>query len=205
MIAHGATDFLRESMLDRGDQYFMAVCNKTGAIAVYNPDKNLFMSPMADGPLKFVESLDGKELNVEHVTKYGREFSVVRVPYVFKLLMHELQTINVKMSLITEYNINQFDTMTFSNNIRLLTNGSSLSPDDVMRQIKIVLKGEPAKTLGPEIEIEKEKEKKKAKSPAPLAGDSLNKGIGKQAARELMNETESKTMQTPRSSTQAIA
>jgi hypothetical protein len=163
MIAHGATDFLRESMLDRGDQYYMAVCNKTGAIAVYNPDKNLFMSPMADGPLKFVESLDGKELNVEHVTKYGRDFSVVRVPYVFKLLMHELQTINVKMSLITEDNINQFDNMNFSNNISLLTNGSSLSPDDVMRQIKIVLKGEPAKTLGPEIEIEKEKEKEKKK------------------------------------------
>lgn len=159
MIAHGATDFLRESMLDRGDQYYMAVCNKTGAIAVYNPDKNLFMSPMADGPLKFVESLDGKELNVEHVTKYGRDFSVVRVPYVFKLLMHELQTINVKMSLITEDNINQFDNMNFSNNISLLTNGSSLSSDDVMSQIKFVLKGEPAKTVGPEIEIEKKKKK----------------------------------------------
>jgi DNA-directed RNA polymerase II subunit RPB2 len=31
----------------------MAVCNKTGTIAVYNPDKNLFLSPFADGPLVF--------------------------------------------------------------------------------------------------------------------------------------------------------
>lgn len=121
MISHGATDFLQESMLVRGDEYYMAVCNKTGAIAIYNPDKDMFMSPMADGPLRFVESLDGMKMDVEHVTKYGRSFSVVRVPYVFKLLMHELQAINVKMSVITEDNINQFDNMNFSRNIEFLT------------------------------------------------------------------------------------
>ena len=145
IISHGATDFLRESMLDRGDQYYMAICNKTGAIAIYNPDKNLFMSPMADGPLKYIESLDGKEMNVEHITKYGRSFSVVRVPYVFKLLMHELQTINVKMCVITEDNINQFDNMNFSNNISLLTNGGATSAPDVIKQIKNVLNGKKGK------------------------------------------------------------
>ena len=152
MIAHGATDFLRESMLDRGDQYFMAICNKTGAIAIYNPDKNLFMSPMADGPLKYVDSLDGKEMNVEHITKYGRSFSVVRVPYVFKLLMHELQAINIKMCIITEDNINQFDNMNFSQNIRLLTNGVAASPDDVITQTRIALKEENVKLKVPKVD-----------------------------------------------------
>ena len=126
IISHGATEFLKESMLVRGDQYYMAVCNKTGGIAIYNPDKNLFMSPLADGPLKFVDSLDGTSQNIEHITKYGRSFSVVRVPYVFKLFMQELQAINVKISIITEDNINQFDNMNFSNNISLLTNGKTL-------------------------------------------------------------------------------
>lgn len=145
MIAHGATDFLRESMLDRGDNYYMAVCNKTGAIAIYNPEKNLFMSPMADGPLRYVESLDGKHLNVEQITKHGRSFSVVKVPYVFKLLMHELQTINVKMSIITEDNIDQFDSMNFSNNISLLTNGEFAEVKDVVKYTSTVLKkGEAA-------------------------------------------------------------
>jgi len=135
MIAHGATDFLRESMLDRGDHYYMAVCNKTGGIAVYNPEKNLFLSPLADGPLRYAESLDGKQMQVEQITKYGRDFSVVKVPYVFKLLMHELQAINIKMCIITEDNINQFDTMNFSNNIMLLSNGRLESVDDVKNHI----------------------------------------------------------------------
>lgn len=126
IISHGATEFLKESLLVRGDQYYMAVCNKTGGIAIYNPDQNVFMSPLADGPLKFVDSLDGMSTNVEHVTKFGRSFSVVRVPYVFKLFMQELQAINIKMAIITEDNVDQFDNMNFSRNISLLTSGKEL-------------------------------------------------------------------------------
>jgi len=124
IISHGASEFLKESMLVRGDEYYMAVCNKTGAVAIYNPEKNLMMSPMADGPIKFIDSLDGKDMNVEHITKYGRSFSVVRVPYVFKLFMQELQAINVKMAIITEDNVDQFDNLNFTNNISLLTHKS---------------------------------------------------------------------------------
>jgi DNA-directed RNA polymerase II subunit RPB2 len=133
IISHGATDFLRESMLVRGDQYYMAVCNKTGGVAIYNPEKNLFLSPLADGPIKYTDSLDGKTMNVEQVSKYGRSFSVVRVPYVFKLFMQELQTINVKMAIITEDNVDQFDSMNFSANLSLLSGLSS--PGDVSRKI----------------------------------------------------------------------
>jgi DNA-directed RNA polymerase II subunit RPB2 len=168
LIAHGVTDFLRESMLDRGDQYYMAICNKTGAIAIYNPDKNLFMSPMADGPLKYVESLDGKEMNVEHITKYGRDFSVVRVPYVFKLLMHELQTINVKMCIITEDNINQFDNMNFSKNISLLTNGEAMGPEDVISKVKRILSGKVSTVEEPEIEELKELDEILSKPPTEM-------------------------------------
>jgi len=126
IISHGATEFLKESMLVRGDQYYMAVCNKTGGIAIYNPDRNMFMSPLADGPLKYVDSFDKTSTNIEHVTKFGRSFSVVRIPYVFKLFLQELQTINVKMAIITEDNVNQFDNMNFSKNISLLTNKREL-------------------------------------------------------------------------------
>jgi DNA-directed RNA polymerase II subunit RPB2 len=111
MIAHGASDFLKETW---NDDYFIAVCNKTGGIAIYNPDKNLFISPWVDGPLKFIDSLDGKDKNIEHITKFGRSFSVIRVPYAFKLFIQELQTMNVKMCIITEDNIDQFDNMKFS-------------------------------------------------------------------------------------------
>ena len=137
----------------------MAVCNKTGAIAVYNPQSNLFMSPMADGPLKFVDSLDGKSMNVEHITKYGRSFSIVKVPYVFKLLMQELQAINVKMSIITEDNINQFDNMNFSKNISLLTHGYAVEPFEVINMTDRALKNMPEKKSRKEDEVPGEDKK----------------------------------------------
>ena len=100
----------------------------------------MFMSPLADGPLKFVDSLDGTSTNVEHVTKFGRSFSVVKVPYVFKLFMQELQAINVKMAIITEDNVDQFDNMNFSRNISLLTNGKGLH--EIMDEVSNVINKE---------------------------------------------------------------
>jgi DNA-directed RNA polymerase II subunit RPB2 len=147
IISHGAVAFLQDAMLTRGDVFHMAICNKTGAIAVYNPQDDLFISPMADGPLKFVDSLDGKTMNVEHITKYGRSFSIVKVPYVFKLLMQELQTINVKLCIITEDNINQFDNMNFSKNISLLTHGDAIEPFEVINMTERALKNLPAKKI----------------------------------------------------------
>ena len=102
-------------MLVRGDEYFMAVCNMTGAIAIFNESKNLFLSPMADGPIKFSGTIDDN-LNIINISKYGRQFSVIRVPYTFKLLMQELLTMNVQMRVITEDNIDQLTSMSFSRN-----------------------------------------------------------------------------------------
>lgn len=121
VASHGIVNFLTESMMERGDKYKFAVCNTTGMLAIYNPAKNLFLSPMADGPIKFVGSLDGKDMNIENVSKYGRSFSVVSVPYSFKLLIQELQAINVQMRIITEDNIDQIESMSFSRNIENLT------------------------------------------------------------------------------------
>ena len=88
VIAHGMTGFLNESMMVRGDPYKMAICNKSGTIAVYNESRNIFLSPIVDGPLKFVGNLEN-ELNVVPISKFGRKFSIVEVPYAFKLLYQE--------------------------------------------------------------------------------------------------------------------
>ena len=129
LISHGITNFLRESMMERGDKYQMAVCNKTGMIAIYNPSKNLFMSPMADGPIQFTGSLDGKDMRIENVTKFGRDFSIVSIPHSLKLLLQELQTTNVQMRIITEDNIHQLENMSFSKNIQKLTHDSNATPE----------------------------------------------------------------------------
>ena len=120
LISHGITDFLRESMMERGDKYKFAVCNVTGMLAIYNPSKNIFISPMADGPIQFTGSLDGKTINIENITRFGRDFSIVDVPYSLKLLIQELQTMNIQMRIITEDNIEQLENMTFSKNIQKL-------------------------------------------------------------------------------------
>lgn len=119
ILAHGCAGFLNESYLIRGDEYFMAVCNKTGSIAVYNKSMNLFLSPFSDGPIKFNTALDGK-MNIQNVSRFGRSFSIVRVPYALKLLIQELQVMNVQMRIITEDNIDQLMSMSYSNNINKL-------------------------------------------------------------------------------------
>jgi hypothetical protein len=117
VVSHGIVNFLTESMMERSDKYYMAVCNSTGLTAIYNPSKNLMLSPMADGPVKFVSSIDGLDMRIENVTKYGRSFSVVSVPYSLKLLIQELQTINVQLRIITEDNIQQLENLSYSKNI----------------------------------------------------------------------------------------
>ena len=116
VLAHGASQFLQESLMVRGDEYYIAVCNQTGMIAIYNENKNIFLSPLSDGPLKFNENINGT-MNIENITKHGRSFSIIRIPYAFKLLVQELQTINIQIRVITDENIDQLTSMSFSNNI----------------------------------------------------------------------------------------
>jgi DNA-directed RNA polymerase II subunit RPB2 len=133
VIAHGAAYFLRQSMLERGDEYYMAVCNKSGMIAIYNPAQNLFISPMADGPIHFADTLtssDNQALNIENMTRFGRSFSVVRVPYAFKLLMQELQAMNVQMRVLTEDNIDQIASMSFTTTALKLGGAANLIRDN---------------------------------------------------------------------------
>jgi DNA-directed RNA polymerase II subunit RPB2 len=108
--------FLNESFLIRGDEYYMAVCNKTGAISIYNEERNLFLSPYADGPINFHTNPDGS-MNIKNLSRFGRSFSLLRIPYSFKLLIQELQVMNIQMRIITEENIDQLMSMSYSNNI----------------------------------------------------------------------------------------
>lgn len=119
VMAHGASAFLNDSFMVRGDEYALAVCNKTGAVAIYNESLNLFFSPLVDGPVKFNETVQQK-MTIDNKSRFGRTFSIVRIPYSLNLLMHELQVMNVQMRIITEDNVDQLLTMNFSDNIRTL-------------------------------------------------------------------------------------
>ena len=126
IIAHGLNYFLNESMMVRGDEFYMAICNHSGTIAIYNERNNLFISPFVDGPVKFVTDINS-DISIKNVSKFGKDFSVVRVPYAFKLLMQELQAMNIQMRIITEDNVDMLTSLQESDNIVRLTKFNDLS------------------------------------------------------------------------------
>ena len=86
MMAHGASRFCRERLYDVSDKYSVYVCKKCGMIASYNDGKRKtdFM------------------IHLCHTCGNKTDFARVEIPYAFKLMSQELQTINVSTRILTE-------------------------------------------------------------------------------------------------------
>ena len=91
MIAHGMTRFCKERMYDVSDKYNVHVCKKCGLIACYNDGQKNKMYSKADFTKYYCKTCDNRT-----------HFSKVDIPYAYKLLSQELQTINVVPRIITE-------------------------------------------------------------------------------------------------------
>ena len=148
VLAHGMSYFLNESFMVRGEKqdFFIAVCNKTGAISIYNESRNLFLSPYADGPIKFNINPDGSQ-SIMNLSRFGRSFSILKIPYAFKLMIQELQVLNVQLRIITEDNVDQLLSMSFSDNINKLMKSNKNYKDlvddinkDIDKTLRIPLK-----------------------------------------------------------------
>ena len=146
ILSHGASYFLKESLMERGDKFQIAICNITGSIAIYNESENLFLSPQCDGPIKFSGTMtDINNINIHKVSKYGRNFSILNVPYAFKLLMQELKTMNIEMKIITEDNIDQMTSLSYSDNFKILNHNivsdinklNELNKNEVQKKPKV--------------------------------------------------------------------
>ena len=93
MIAHGMSRFCRERLYDVSDKYSTHVCGKCGMIACYN---DLGMKQQT----KFAKS----DMSIHLCRTCGNmtDFAKVEIPYAYKLLAQELQTINIVPRIITE-------------------------------------------------------------------------------------------------------
>jgi DNA-directed RNA polymerase II subunit RPB2 len=138
VMGHGMSYFLNESFMVRGEKqdFYIAICNKTGSIAIYNESRNLFLSPLVDGPIKFNINPDGSQ-SIMNLSRFGRSFSILRVPYAFKLLMQELQCLNVQMRIITDENVDQLLSMSFSDNINKLAQMNNSNLDEAVQNINL--------------------------------------------------------------------
>jgi len=87
MLAHGASRFCRERLYDVSDKYSVHVCKKCGMMVSFN-----------DGKKK------GLDFTIHLCRTCGNktDFARVEVPYAFKLMAQELQTINVATRIMTE-------------------------------------------------------------------------------------------------------
>lgn len=157
VAAHGMNQFMVDSMMERSDKYSIAIDNTSGMIAIYNPDKNLFLSPMLDGPLQYIYELD-KEPTIMNVSKHHKTFSILKVPYAFKQLYYELLMINVQMRIITDDNIHTLESLSYSDNIKKIMNKPN---EHISNVIQDIIK--KTKTVTPFIHKEKTHKEPKEK------------------------------------------
>jgi len=81
MIAHGASTFLKERMMEASDNFEVHVCKGCGLIGVANKARNIW-----------------------NCTGCGNttEFSQVRIPYAYKLFLQELESMNISSRILPE-------------------------------------------------------------------------------------------------------
>ena len=83
MIAHGTSNFLKERMMDVSEKYQIFICTECNMPATSNPFKNIYECKKCDN---------------------YRHFKKIELPYSCKLLMQELQCMNIAPRFITEDN-----------------------------------------------------------------------------------------------------
>jgi len=91
MIAHGMSKFCRERMYNVSDKYSVHVCKRCGMIATFN-----------NGDKGIMRCKPGMTVHKCNTCGNVTDFSYVEVPYAYKLMAQELQTINIVPRLITE-------------------------------------------------------------------------------------------------------
>jgi len=92
MIAHGISRFCRERLYDVSDKYTTHVCGKCGMIACYN-EPSMKQTQFAKSDMS---------IHLCRTCNNTTDFAKVEIPYAYKLLAQELQTINIVPRILTE-------------------------------------------------------------------------------------------------------
>ena len=108
VLSHGISQFMQESMMERSDKYEWVVCKKCGTLATFNENGNN-------------KILHCNLCNTDTLVK-------IQTPYSFKLLVQELEAMNIQMRINTEkvnFPILLFSLLSSISSISLLSSKSS--------------------------------------------------------------------------------
>ena len=81
MIAHGTSSFIKETLLERSDNFKIFSCKTCGGMASVNREKNIYFCKNCNNTC---------------------DFSELRIPYACKLLLQELEGMNISPKFLTE-------------------------------------------------------------------------------------------------------
>ena len=85
VAAHGIMEFTKERFMECSDGFKCYTCRKCGLIATANPDANIWLCKACDNTT---------------------EFAAIHIPYAYKLLVQELETMNIASRIFTQGAIN---------------------------------------------------------------------------------------------------
>jgi DNA-directed RNA polymerase II subunit RPB2 len=91
MIAHGMSKFCKDRLYDVSDKYSMYTCNQCGMISAFNNGNYKNRYSNLDFTIHKCKTCDNTT-----------DFSKVGVPYAFKLMSQELQTVNIVPRIVTD-------------------------------------------------------------------------------------------------------
>ena len=101
VLAHGASQFLKESTMERSDAYSYNISDKSGMVAIGNDRLNRYVCPSTDGPMEFVGDFN-EDLELDMDNSKTANVHYVSIPYNTKMMSQELEAMSVAMRIMTE-------------------------------------------------------------------------------------------------------
>ena len=97
--SHGTASFCKESMIDRSDNFKIYIDNVSGLICSINPSQDIYNSFGTNDSRTYIKNNEPKKKQL-NVLKTG--FSEIRVPYSMKLMIQEMETMNIAPRLVPD-------------------------------------------------------------------------------------------------------
>jgi len=100
VLAHGTSQFLKETMMERSDKYKFYISDKSGLISIVNEDKNIF-EDFSNDATEIKISNDGTIIKKSSGISDAK-FYCIEAPYAFKLFLQEIESMGIAPRLIVK-------------------------------------------------------------------------------------------------------